>query len=122
MTARMTVFEFYTADEVDTKFSEANERLVAALEALVTQTMLAQALSGLAVKTEVVNAIAEAVAAAVEPLASRLWTQAAIETAKAAAIREATNGRPNWTETNKRLNDLLAPIIARIAALEARIV
>ena len=116
MTARMTVFEFYTADEVDTKFSEANERLVAALEALVTQTMLAQALSPLAARSDVAAAIAAAVAAAVAPLASKVE----VETAKQQAIAAATQGRPNRSEMRQAIADAIAPLVERIAALESR--
>lgn len=92
------------------------EEFAEALSQLVTQAMLTSALSGLADKTAVVQAIAEAVTAAIEPLA----TKVAVDAAKAAAVRDATAGRPNWTETNKRIADLLAPILARLAALEAR--
>lgn len=116
MPQKLPVLDFYTADEVDTKLAEANERLVAALEALVTQTMLAQALSPLAAKSDVAAAIAAAVGAAVAPLA----TKAEVEAAKAAAIREATNGRPNRSEMNRAIADAIAPLVARIAALEAR--
>jgi hypothetical protein len=113
---QIATVQYVSPVELDTKLAEANERLVAALEALVTQQMLTAALAPLAAKSDVAAAIAQAVVEAVRGLA----TKTEVEAAKAAAIREATAGRPNWTETNKRVNDLLVPILARLAALEAR--
>ena len=95
---------------------ELEARLVAALEQLVTQVMLTQALAPLAVKTEVVAAIAQAVTAAVAPLATREQ----VETAKQQAITQATNGRPNYTAMRNEIAAAIAPLVARIAALEAR--
>jgi len=83
--------EALTKDVADLKVS-----LPAAVKPLVTKAALAEA---------------------VEPLA----TKAAVDAAKAAAVRDATNGRPNWTETNKRLAELLAPLTARITELEAKL-
>lgn len=88
--------------------AELDAKLAEAVAQLVTQAALTAALANLAAKADV--------AAAIGPLASK----AEVDAAKAAAIKEATNGRPNWTDTNKRLADLLAPILARIAALEAK--
>lgn len=97
-----------TEGEVDAKVAAAEARFVEALDQLVTQQMLAAALANLAAMSDV--------SAAVEPFA----TKAAVEAAKAAAIRDATAGRPNWTETNKRVQEPLAPILTRLAALEAK--
>ena len=116
MPHRLPYIDIPTPEEIDERFAVADAKLAEALSQLVTQAMLTAALSGLAEKTAVVQAIAEAVTAAIEPLA----TKVAVDAAKAAAVRDATAGRPNWTETNKRLAELLAPIQARLAALEAR--
>lgn len=118
MPQRVTLvgFDCYDTAEIEAKLAALDARYAEAISQLVTQAALTTALSGLAAKTDVATAIAQAVAAAVGPLA----TKTDVDAAKAAAIRDATAGRPNWTETNKRLNDLLAPILARLAALEAR--
>jgi hypothetical protein len=116
MPHRLPYIDIPTPEEIDERFVAADAKLAEALEQLVTQAALTAALAPLAAKSDVAAAIAQAVMAAVAPLA----TKAEVEAAKAAAIREATAGRPNWTETNKRVNELLAPILARLAALEAK--
>ena len=113
---RLPYIDVLTSEETDARIVAAEARLDAAIAQLVTQTMLAQALAPLAVRTDVATAIAQAVTAAVAPLATREQ----VETAKQQAITQATNGRPNYTAMRNEIAVAIAPLVARIAALEAR--
>jgi hypothetical protein len=109
MEVQVINLKIVTPAELESGLAALDAKYAEAVAQLVTQAAMTAAMSGLAEKSFVAEAVAS------------LATRTELEAAKAAAIREATNGRPNWTETSRRVNEMLAPLLARIAALEAKL-